>query len=43
MVRTGEMGRSMGAFGAQVDAPDDAGAFELVLARAGRDPAWTCR
>lgn len=32
--------RQMGVFGEEVPVPEDAGAFERVLARSGRDPRW---
>ncbi|GLZ81222.1 TIGR03086 family protein [Actinorhabdospora filicis] len=32
--------RQMGVFGEEVQVPEDAGAFECVLARSGRDPRW---
>ena len=41
MDRIGEMGRSQGAFGPEVQLPDEAAAFAKVLAKAGRDPEWT--
>lgn len=41
MDQIGEMGRSQGAFGAEVELSDDAPAFARVLAKAGRDPAWS--
>lgn len=34
----GEMGRTQGAFGAEVTLPDDASPLERVLAASGRDP-----
>jgi uncharacterized protein (TIGR03086 family) len=41
MDEIGEMGRSQGAFGPEVHAPDDAETFARVLAKAGRDPEWS--
>jgi uncharacterized protein (TIGR03086 family) len=35
-----DTGRTMGAFGDPVDCPPDAGEFDELLARTGRDPAW---
>ncbi|MCF2537913.1 TIGR03086 family metal-binding protein [Streptomyces sp. FB2] len=35
--------RAMGAFGEPVPAPEGATAFELLLARTGRDPRWDAR
>lgn len=37
---TAEMGRSAGAYGAEVPARADAGEFERALAASGRDPQW---
>ena len=34
----GEMGRTQGAFGAEVTVPDDASPMDRVLAASGRDP-----
>jgi uncharacterized protein (TIGR03086 family) len=36
----GEQGRSGGAFGPEVDVPDDAEPFARFLAKSGRDPEW---
>jgi uncharacterized protein (TIGR03086 family) len=36
----GDMGRKMGAFGPEVEAPEGADDFGKVLARTGRDPQW---
>ena len=41
MDQIGEMGRSMRAFGPEVELPDDAPPFAQVLAKAGRDPEWS--
>jgi uncharacterized protein (TIGR03086 family) len=41
MGQIGEMGRSQGAFGAEVSVPEDASPFDKVLAQAGRDPGWS--
>ena len=41
MDQIGEMGRSQGAFGPEVEVSDDAPPFSQVLAKAGRDPEWT--
>ncbi len=38
---TAEMGRQMGAYGAQVEVAADATDFDRGLAAAGRDPGWT--
>lgn len=40
VVETAEMGRSMGAYGAEVNVADDASAFDQALGAAGRDPHW---
>ena len=37
----GEQGRSGGAFGPEVQVPDDASPFAKVLAKSGRDPEWS--
>ncbi|MET0997328.1 MAG: TIGR03086 family metal-binding protein [Marmoricola sp.] len=37
----GEQGRSQGAFGPEVEVPDDAPAFAKALGKSGRDPEWT--
>jgi uncharacterized protein (TIGR03086 family) len=37
----GDQGRSGGAFGPEVQLPDDAEPFAKVLAKSGRDPEWT--
>jgi uncharacterized protein (TIGR03086 family) len=40
MDQIGEMGRTQGAFGPEVQVPDDAAPFAKVLGKAGRDPQW---
>jgi uncharacterized protein (TIGR03086 family) len=37
----GDQGRSGGAFGPEVQVPDDAPKFAKVLAKSGRDPEWS--
>lgn len=41
MDHIGEMGREQGAFGERVEVSEHAGAFDRVLAEAGRDPGWS--
>ncbi len=38
---TADLGRRMGAYGAAVEVPEDAGDFDRALAAAGRDPDWS--
>jgi len=38
---TAEMGRQMGAYGAEVPVPSQAPAFDRALGLTGRDPGWT--
>ena len=40
VLETAEMGRSMGAYGAEVHVADDASDFDHALGAAGRDPHW---
>lgn len=40
VAETAELGRSMGAYGAEVPVPADSPAFDRALGQAGRDPAW---
>jgi uncharacterized protein (TIGR03086 family) len=37
----GDQGRGGGAFGPEIEVPDDAEPFAKVLAKSGRDPEWT--